>query len=198
MGESGNEMYGGHDITIIDFDDTLGGFIFLNSWDTTWGDGGFGLLPYQCVQDMGEATVIRSFEDMEFEDDTVYAARRAIVRIYVSLLGRAPDLGGVLYWSDLLLKGNPLDVLADAILTSTEFAGKYGTAGKMVVDLTSETHYKAFLNRLVVAEYCTLDLACNVEAVYKHCLDNVTDDAATVDVAKKWIRMNAGGAAGVL
>ncbi len=44
---------GGHAVLLAGFDDAAGGgaghFIVRNSWGTSWGDGGYGYLPYAYV-----------------------------------------------------------------------------------------------------------------------------------------------------
>ncbi|MGY3494366.1 C1 family peptidase [Bradyrhizobium sp. USDA 4502] len=37
-----------HEVTMIGWDDGLGAWILKNSWGTSWGDGGYMLLPYGC------------------------------------------------------------------------------------------------------------------------------------------------------
>lgn len=58
-----NRNYKGHAVTIIGYDDSLlnGSWIVGNSIGLTWGDHGIGLLPYECIGDIGEAYVITEF-----------------------------------------------------------------------------------------------------------------------------------------
>jgi C1A family cysteine protease len=53
----------GHAVTIIGFDDNLlgGSWIIANSFGPKWGHYGYGILPYECREDIGEAYVIRQF-----------------------------------------------------------------------------------------------------------------------------------------
>lgn len=53
----------GHAATIVGYDDTLcgGSFIIANSSGPRWGDCGFGIFPYMCIVDVGEAYVIAKF-----------------------------------------------------------------------------------------------------------------------------------------
>lgn len=44
--QQGESLLGGHAILIIGYDDTSQVFILRNSWGETWGDGGYGTLPY--------------------------------------------------------------------------------------------------------------------------------------------------------
>tara|TARA_Y100000310_G_scaffold251540_1_gene258106 strand:+ start:2083 stop:2868 length:786 start_codon:yes stop_codon:yes gene_type:complete len=41
---------GGHAILLVDYNPTRRKFKILNSWDKSWGDGGFGELPYRQVE----------------------------------------------------------------------------------------------------------------------------------------------------
>ena len=45
------KLLGGHAIMVVGYNDETQRFIFRNSWDTTWGNGGYGTLPYQYVVD---------------------------------------------------------------------------------------------------------------------------------------------------
>lgn len=40
---------GGHAMTIVGYDDQKGAFKLLNSWGTTWGDGGYGWVDYDAM-----------------------------------------------------------------------------------------------------------------------------------------------------
>lgn len=58
-----NKKFKGHAATIVGYDDSLlgGSWIIGNSLGLTWGDHGFGLLPYECRNDIGESYVITNF-----------------------------------------------------------------------------------------------------------------------------------------
>lgn len=43
------KLQGGHCIVLIGYDNTKQVFKFLNSWGTSWGDAGYGYLPYAYV-----------------------------------------------------------------------------------------------------------------------------------------------------
>jgi hypothetical protein len=52
---------GGHEILVVGYDDAKRHFIFVNSWGESWGDKGFGYLPYDYVRDYArDALFIRS------------------------------------------------------------------------------------------------------------------------------------------
>jgi GNAT superfamily N-acetyltransferase len=54
----GAEIIGSHAIRIVGYDDAKGRFTFANSWGTTWGDKGYGYLPYEFFdQELIEAWV---------------------------------------------------------------------------------------------------------------------------------------------
>jgi len=44
--KSGEPTVGGHAISAVGFDDNKGNVIIRNSWGTSWGDKGYGYLPY--------------------------------------------------------------------------------------------------------------------------------------------------------
>jgi len=53
----------GHAVTIVGYDNELcgGSWIIANSLGLKWGDKGFGIIPFGCYVDIGEAYVIRNF-----------------------------------------------------------------------------------------------------------------------------------------
>lgn len=44
-------IIGGHSILLVGYDDDKRHFIFVNHWSATWGDQGFGYIPYEYVLD---------------------------------------------------------------------------------------------------------------------------------------------------
>jgi len=46
----GQTWYGAHAVLLVGYDDTVGGFKFVNSWGTSYGCGGFAYLSYEFVQ----------------------------------------------------------------------------------------------------------------------------------------------------
>jgi C1A family cysteine protease len=44
------EIWGGHAVTAVGYDDATACFIFRNSWGVTWGDSGYGYIPYVYLQ----------------------------------------------------------------------------------------------------------------------------------------------------
>ena len=49
MPGQGEEILGGHAIMLVGYDDSINSFIFRNSWGTSWGDHGYGYLPYDYI-----------------------------------------------------------------------------------------------------------------------------------------------------
>ena len=51
MPSSNETSLGGHCVIIVGYNDSTGYFQFQNSWGTSWGDKGYGYLPYNYVTD---------------------------------------------------------------------------------------------------------------------------------------------------
>ncbi len=49
--ESNEKVEGGHAILAVGYDDSTRMFKFRNSWGNTWGDGGYGYIPYTYLTD---------------------------------------------------------------------------------------------------------------------------------------------------
>ena len=49
--ESHESLLGGHAIILVGYDDEKENFIFRNSWGQTWGDNGYGYIPYSYITD---------------------------------------------------------------------------------------------------------------------------------------------------
>jgi C1A family cysteine protease len=54
-----NTYFRGHAVTIVGY--TAGAWIIANSFGLRWGDHGYGILPYECSVDIGEAYIVRDF-----------------------------------------------------------------------------------------------------------------------------------------
>jgi Domain of unknown function (DUF4214) len=50
-------------------------------------------------------------------------------RLYDAALGRAPDAGGLVYWTGALEAGVPLKAVAEAFIAAPEFQAAYGAPG---------------------------------------------------------------------
>jgi C1A family cysteine protease len=44
------EILGGHSIVIVGYDDETNNYIFINSWGKSWGNNGFGYIPYDYIE----------------------------------------------------------------------------------------------------------------------------------------------------
>jgi len=44
-------IYGGHAICIVGYDDNKQQVVFKNSWGSSWGNNGYGILPYRYIND---------------------------------------------------------------------------------------------------------------------------------------------------
>jgi len=50
--EEYDKILGGHCIILVGFDDSKKYYKFINSWGSTWGDKGFGYLPYDYIKNI--------------------------------------------------------------------------------------------------------------------------------------------------
>ena len=50
-GKHPETLLGGHAITLVGYNTKTQYFMFQNSWGTSWGQGGYGFLPYAYIQD---------------------------------------------------------------------------------------------------------------------------------------------------
>ena len=46
-----DEIYGGHALCVIGYDDSKQRVMFKNSWGEEWGNYGYGSVPYQYIND---------------------------------------------------------------------------------------------------------------------------------------------------
>ena len=53
--QKGEPMLGGHAILLVGYDDARRLFVFRNSWGPTWGDKGYGYIPYNYISDPNSA-----------------------------------------------------------------------------------------------------------------------------------------------
>jgi C1A family cysteine protease len=51
MPSDGEAQLGGHAVLAVGYDDATARFIIRNSWGTSWGDGGYGYMPYAYLTD---------------------------------------------------------------------------------------------------------------------------------------------------
>lgn len=55
MPGNGEQCIGGHALLCVGYDDAKQVFIFRNSWNTSWGQQGYGTIPYAYLADQGQA-----------------------------------------------------------------------------------------------------------------------------------------------
>jgi C1A family cysteine protease len=46
-------LIGGHSVCLVGYDDAKQTFKFINSWGPTWGDHGYGYLPFKYLEGSG-------------------------------------------------------------------------------------------------------------------------------------------------
>ena len=61
----GERIIGGHAVLFVGYNDARGCLEFKNSWSVSWGDNGYGYLPYAFVTS-GRADDFWSISDAEF------------------------------------------------------------------------------------------------------------------------------------
>lgn len=190
---TGNAYIGGHVMNIVGNSHSMGGWIVENSWGSVRGENGCVLIPYYCIRDFSEAWVVRGFKGISVTDPVLYAQQLQMVKMYVAVLGRAPELSGFKFWMGVLQRGeDTLGGIAEGFLLGEESRARFPRNGDVVCDMIYQQ--ALFNNRVEVAAYCVLDLACDKLDVAKAALITVTEDPASVEPAKKRLRqMNSGG-----
>jgi hypothetical protein len=115
---------GAHAMLIIGYDDTSQRFLIENSWGPSWGDGGFGGMPYDALYNsMREFFVIRGFDGI-YINDPLQKEWDWIQKMYLGFYGRPADLGGMIYWRDRLIKEG-FGAIVEAFMTSPEASAIY-------------------------------------------------------------------------
>ncbi|WP_198119307.1 DUF4214 domain-containing protein [Massilia rhizosphaerae] len=126
-----NSTVGRHAFLIVGKDDTLndgkGAYIVENSWGTSWGDRGYGTLPYDFIEQSVHIVGIAVVQNFKNVDTAWTQARSDIATLYVGTLGRAVDHSGLEYWVGQENSGVSLSSIANALVTSGEAAQKYGS-----------------------------------------------------------------------
>lgn len=56
MPKRGEQLYGGHCILLVGYDDATQTYEFQNSWGTMWGNKGFGTIPYAYIENPSYAS----------------------------------------------------------------------------------------------------------------------------------------------
>ena len=70
--EEGDTVEGGHAVVAVGYDDDENALLIRNSWGTSWGDNGYGYLPYDYVRD-GLATDFWTMAEAGFVDSELFA-----------------------------------------------------------------------------------------------------------------------------
>jgi hypothetical protein len=123
-----NSGYGRHAFLIVGRDDQLNGgsYILENSWGTGAGDHGYYAIPYNFLShgfNISEIAVVDGFKNV----DTAWTKERGDMSgLYVALLGRGADHGGLEFWASAEKNGVTLSQIANEIAGSSESAQKYG------------------------------------------------------------------------
>nr|WP_246627882.1 C1 family peptidase [Paenibacillus oenotherae] len=71
-------IVGGHALCVVGYNDHTGMLKFKNSWSTSWGDGGFGYLPYSYI-DMDENFEAYSGTDLIDNVDALVKAKEKVL-----------------------------------------------------------------------------------------------------------------------
>jgi hypothetical protein len=64
MPKAGESACGRHAVLLVGHDDHEQCFIFKNSWGETWGNAGYGFLPYQYISEHTLAAHVFSYEEL--------------------------------------------------------------------------------------------------------------------------------------
>jgi hypothetical protein len=120
LSKAGAELVGGHAMPIAGcyIRGAKDWFKFANSWDTTWGDGGFAnLATYVVCTDAMDIWAIKCFDGYEPLAPEVQQAGTFVSRLYVGMFGRAPDAEGLVYWRTRHLNGVPMAQIAEEMFS---------------------------------------------------------------------------------
>ena len=80
-------------------------YYFKQSWGTDYGDAGFISMSKTCVSDMIEIFVLEGFAGFPFTPE-----QEMVSSLYAALFGRAPEAGGLAYWTPQLAASGPVGV----------------------------------------------------------------------------------------
>lgn len=125
----GGGYYGGHQVKASGYSDSMGGFIVKNSWNTPWGDNGYGILPYAQAARIYEAWLLRTFKGWTVAPaiDVHNGVSAQVFRLYKGMYLREPDLAGHAYHVDSIVNhGVTISQVANNFTIAPEFAERYG------------------------------------------------------------------------
>jgi Ca2+-binding RTX toxin-like protein len=131
--------YGGHDWVDLSTQGHRGDTVQLQS------DGSVVLTHGGHVETLREVEEVR-FVDGRLVFDAADPAAQ-VYRIYQAALGRAPDQGGLDFWTVSVGAGSPLKAVASGFLGSSEFQGRFSAAAGPNDDAFVEQLYQNVLHR---------------------------------------------------
>ena len=103
-----------------------------------------------------------------------------VTKIYLNVLNRAPDAGGLAYWTGLLNSGSSIGAVTYQIVYAA--FSQVGTADGLLVQ-----------NKVTVGEYFAISLASNDTALAATAYNLVTSAASSVVAAEAAITQGSGG-----
>ncbi|MCY8856534.1 C1 family peptidase [Bacillus atrophaeus] len=86
-------LEGGHAICIVGYDDDTEMFKFKNSWDTVWGDNGYGYLPYEYME-LADSEAWSATDLIGDPASLVRAKEKALERLEMDYKGETKDFKG--------------------------------------------------------------------------------------------------------
>lgn len=102
-----------------------------------------------------------------------------VASMYVNVLGRSPDSAGLQYWTAELDGSTPGDVIVNMLVAVQTYSGdvpEYAASRQL------------FINKVDVALFCGVTLACSDLAICKSALASVTAETTSVGPAKAHLR----------
>lgn len=113
---------GNHGMIVVAFDNKLNGgsVIVENSWSTDFGDAGYCAIPYSVFfRDCFDLRIVKRFAENQLTDEEA-----AINGLYMTILGRQADAGGLAWYLEQHLAGMSLRDIA----RSSYYSGEYANA----------------------------------------------------------------------
>ncbi|USL45884.1 C1 family peptidase [Priestia megaterium] len=83
-------LKGGHAICIVGYDDNTELFKFKNSWDESWGDNGYGYLPYAYME-LSESEAWSATDLIEDPETIVRAKEKALQKLDIDYTGETKN-----------------------------------------------------------------------------------------------------------